>query len=99
MSFNPYWVGREVHLWGFVVDGKGRASQSQYLGGGILGGEEPDSQSPNQQNDGPVAANRIGEATAYQTGASAAQAIAAEMVPPNAESPYNSIATACTSGG
>ena len=36
MSLNPYWVGREVHLWGFVVDGKGRASQSQYLGGGIL---------------------------------------------------------------
>ena len=32
MSLNPYWVGREVHLWGFVVDGKGRASQSQYLG-------------------------------------------------------------------
>ncbi len=37
MSLNPYWVGREVHLWGFVVDGNGRASQSQYLGGGILG--------------------------------------------------------------
>ena len=36
MSLNPYWAGREVHLWGFVVDGKGRASQSQYLGGGIL---------------------------------------------------------------
>ena len=36
MSLNPYWVGREVHLWGFVVDGNGRASQSQYLGGGIL---------------------------------------------------------------
>ena len=66
MSLNPYWVGREVHLWGFVVDGKGRASQSQYLGGGILGSEEPDSQSPNQQNDGPVAADLAGKATAYQ---------------------------------
>ena len=32
MSLNPYWAGREVHLWGFVVDGNGRASQSQYLG-------------------------------------------------------------------
>ncbi len=60
MSLNPYWVGREVHLWGFVVDGKGRASQSQYLGGGILVSEEPDSQSSNQQNDEPVAADRVG---------------------------------------
>ena len=66
MSLNPYWVGREVHLWGFVVDGKGRASQSQYLGGGILGSEEADSQSPNQQNDGPVAADLAGKATAYR---------------------------------
>ena len=99
MSLNPYWVGREVHLWGFVVDGNGRASQSQYLGGGILGSEEADSQSPNQQNDGPVAADCVGEATAYQTGASAAQAIAAAMAPPSAAAPYNSIVTACTSGG
>ena len=66
MSLNPYWAGREVHLWGFVVDGKGRASQSQYLGGGILGSEEADSQSPNQQNDVPVATDFAGEATAYQ---------------------------------
>ena len=60
MSLNPYWVGREVHLWGFVVDGNGRASQSQYLGGGILGSDEADSQSPSQQNDEPVAAGRAG---------------------------------------
>ena len=32
MSLNGYWAGREVHLWGFVVDGAGRASLSQYLG-------------------------------------------------------------------
>ena len=53
MSLNPYWVGREVHLWGFVVDGKGRASQSQYLGGGILDAsqwETADSQ-PDEQLD------------------------------------------------
>ncbi len=66
MSLNPYWVGREVHLWGFVVDGKGRASQSQYLGGGILGSEEPDAQATSQQNDGPVVADLAGKATAYQ---------------------------------
>ena len=36
ISLNPYWIGREVHLWGFVADGKGRASQSQYLGSGVL---------------------------------------------------------------
>jgi hypothetical protein len=99
MSLNPYWVGREVHLWGFVVDGNGRASQSQYLGGGIMGGEETDSQSPNQQNNEPVAAVFADEATAYQTEASAAQAKAAEMALPNAASPYNSLSTACTSGG
>ncbi len=99
MSLNPYWVGREVHLWGFVVDSNGRASQSQYLGGGILGSEEPDAQASDQQNDEPVATDFADEATAYQTGASAAQAMAAAMTPLNAASPYNSVATACTSGG
>jgi len=33
MSLNEMWAGREVHLWGFVVDRDGRASQSQYVGG------------------------------------------------------------------
>ena len=28
---HPYWAGREIHLWGFVVDPSGRASQSQHL--------------------------------------------------------------------
>ncbi|MBP5190787.1 MAG: hypothetical protein J6031_07730 [Bacteroidales bacterium] len=32
MSFNDYWIGREVQLWGFVVDSAGRASTSQYIG-------------------------------------------------------------------
>ena len=40
MSLNPYWAGREVHLWGFVVDSKGRASMSQYLGCGTLSVDE-----------------------------------------------------------
>ena len=56
MSLNPYWVGREVHLWGFVVDGKGRASQSQYLGGGILGSDEPDTQASGPQKNDSVSA-------------------------------------------
>ena len=34
MSLNEYWAGRELHLWGFVVDRNGRASQSQYVGNG-----------------------------------------------------------------
>jgi hypothetical protein len=72
MSFNPYWVGREVHLWGFVVDGKGRASQSQYLGGGILGSDETDTQASGQQNNDPVPAVLPGEATAHQTSGDAA---------------------------
>ena len=37
MSLNYGWVGKEVHLWGFVVDRAGRASQSLYIGSGILG--------------------------------------------------------------
>ncbi len=89
MSFNPYWVGREVHLWGFVVDGKGRASQSQYLGGGILGSDEPDTQVSGQQNNDPVPAALPGEATAHQTSGDAAayqirnQSIAIEAPKPH----------------
>ena len=47
MSLNPYWTGREVHLWGFVVDSQGRASQSQYLG--CIVPDQTDIQSPRQQ--------------------------------------------------
>ena len=36
MTLRDDWAGREVHLWGFVVDSKGRASLSQYIGSGIL---------------------------------------------------------------
>jgi len=37
LQLNEAWVGKEVHLWGFVVDRAGRASQSLYIGSGILG--------------------------------------------------------------
>ena len=37
MRFNSYWVSRDVHLWGFVIDCAGRASASQYIGHGIIG--------------------------------------------------------------
>ena len=40
LSLNPYWAGREVHLWGFVRDNAGRASMSQYIGYGTLSLEE-----------------------------------------------------------
>ena len=37
LQLNEAWVGKVVHLWGFVVDRAGRASQSLYIGSGILG--------------------------------------------------------------
>ena len=36
MQFNEARTGKEVHLWGFVVDRHGRASQSVYIGRGVL---------------------------------------------------------------
>ena len=36
-SLNEFWSGHEIHLWGFVVDSAGRASQSQYIGHVVLG--------------------------------------------------------------
>lgn len=36
MQLNEAWAGKEVHLWGFVVDNAGRASQSTYIGSGVL---------------------------------------------------------------
>lgn len=36
MQLNEAWAGKEVHLWGFVVDNAGRASQSVYIGSGVL---------------------------------------------------------------
>ncbi|MBQ7062903.1 MAG: hypothetical protein IJM88_06420, partial [Bacteroidales bacterium] len=41
------WTGHEVHLWGFVQDNKGRASDSYYLGSGVLEEEFED-----EWNDG-----------------------------------------------
>ena len=40
MSLNRAWAGKEVHLWGFVRDSKGRTSMSQYIGCGILSVDE-----------------------------------------------------------
>ncbi|MBP5190360.1 MAG: hypothetical protein J6031_05550 [Bacteroidales bacterium] len=37
MRFLPAYVGKEIHLWGFVQDKAGRASLSEYIGCGILG--------------------------------------------------------------
>lgn len=31
IRLHPYWAGKEIHLWGFVVDTAGRASLSQHL--------------------------------------------------------------------
>ena len=40
MSLHREWAGKEVHLWGFVRDSKGRTSMSQYIGCGILSVDE-----------------------------------------------------------
>ena len=40
MSLHREWAGKEVHLWGFVRDSKGRTSMSQYIGCGILSIDE-----------------------------------------------------------
>ena len=36
MSLQEEWTGHEIHLYGFVKDGSGRASMSQYIGCGVL---------------------------------------------------------------
>ena len=40
MNLHREWAGKEVHLWGFVRDSKGRTSMSQYIGCGILSIDE-----------------------------------------------------------
>ncbi len=55
MSFNPYWAGREVHLWGFVVDSKGRASMSQYIGSGVLSVDEAEEEPQTAVDEEPAA--------------------------------------------
>ncbi len=40
MKLHEFWAGREVHLWGFVTDNAGRASQTLYIGSGILSTDE-----------------------------------------------------------
>ena len=62
MSLNPYWVGREVHLWGFVVDGKGRASQSQYLG------TTDYTDNPSATHSEPAFADRLSMVSSYASG-------------------------------
>ncbi len=44
MKLNKFWAGREVHLWGFVTDNAGRASQTLYIGSGILATDEWESE-------------------------------------------------------
>lgn len=40
MQLSDIWAGKEVYLWGFVADGAGRASTSQYLGHVVLDFDE-----------------------------------------------------------
>ena len=62
MSLNPYWVGREVHLWGFVVDSNGRASQSQYLGATNY------TDNPSATHSEPAFADRLSMVSSYAGG-------------------------------
>ena len=38
------WIGEEIHLWGFVVDNRGRCSMSDYIGSGACEEEEAELQ-------------------------------------------------------
>ena len=51
MKLNEGWAGKVVHLWGFVVDCAGRASQSTYIGSGILSVDEATQEADGEEID------------------------------------------------
>ena len=85
LRLNEAWVGKEVHLWGFVVDNARRASQSIYIGSGILGDfptETDEDIIDFQENEAavPTADAPVNEAAA--TGAVTAFAVSPRAAPP-----------------
>lgn len=87
MKLNEGWAGKVVHLWGFVVDCAGRASQSTYIGSGILSvneatqGAEGDEVEDGADDDAAVA-NGYGDAAVAEGGAAEAAAAGDTAMPP-----------------
>ena len=79
LQLNEAWVGKEVHLWGFVVDRAGRASQSLYIGSGILGDfpTEQEEDSVDFQTDDAVAPTSEAPMDSTVSSPDAATAVAA----------------------
>lgn len=50
VSLPDSWRGHEVHLWGFVIDREGRASNSSYVGSTLNGTESEDPLEIKEQN-------------------------------------------------
>lgn len=71
LSLNPYWAGREVHLWGFVRDNAGRASICQYIGCGILSLDDTEEAVDEVVAEEQSAASPVSEAAAPATHAGA----------------------------
>ena len=85
LRLNEAWVGKEVHLWGFVVDNARRASQSIYIGSGILGDfpTETDDDDVDFQEDETVVSTADAPAVeAAATGTVTAFAVAPRAAPP-----------------
>ena len=87
MKLNEGWAGKVVHLWGFVVDCAGRASQSTYIGSGILSVDEATQGAEEYEvedgaDDDPAVANGYGDAAVAGGGAAAAAAAGDAAMPP-----------------
>jgi hypothetical protein len=85
LRLNEAWVGKEVHLWGFVVDNARRASQSIYIGSGILGDfptETDEDDIDFQEDEAAVPTSDAPAAEAAATGAVTAFAASPRAAPP-----------------
>ena len=87
MKLNEGWAGKVVHLWGFVVDCAGRASQSTYIGSGILSVDEAMQETEGDEvvdgaDDDPAVANGYGDAAVAGGGAAGAAAAGDAAMPP-----------------
>lgn len=87
MKLNEGWAGKVVHLWGFVVDCAGRASQSTYIGSGILSVDEATQGAEEYEvedgaDDGSAVANGYGDAAVAEGGAAGAAAAGDAAMPP-----------------
>ena len=86
LQLNEAWVGKEVHLWDFVVDNARRASQSIYIGSGILGDfptETDDNGIDFQTDDTAAPTADASAAEAVATGAVTAFAVSPRAAPPS----------------